>query len=88
MHFPVTFIVKTKSLKNNVMNELKAYIEVRASGMDVIKKRYREAIEEIITINELYQWINELMEDDIDRLIRDIDVYYRLEMNMDAICDE
>lgn len=51
--------------------------------MTVIVKRYNHAIEEIITINELHQWINELSNSDIDEIIRDIDIYYKLEMNMD-----
>ena len=52
--------------------------------MRVIEERYRKAIEEIITINELRDWTNELSNPDIDNIIRDIDIYYRLEMNMDA----
>ncbi len=51
--------------------------------MAVLEKRYRNAIEEIITINELKSWIEELDEDYIDKIIRDIDIYYRLEMNME-----
>lgn len=52
--------------------------------MRVIEERYRKAIEEIITINELQQWMSELDNADIDNIIRDIDIYYKLEMNMDA----
>ncbi len=51
--------------------------------MQIIKDRYNKAIEEIITINELKQWMLELNPSDIDSIIRDIDIYYRLEMNMD-----
>lgn len=88
MHFPVTFVVKTKISKNDVLKKLETYINIRSNGMNVIKDRYNQAIEEIITINELSQWTEELMNDDIDQIIRDIDVYYRLEMNIDAICDD
>ena len=52
--------------------------------MRVIEERYRKAIEEIITINELQQWTYDLDNDDIDGILRDIDIYYKLEMNMDA----
>lgn len=52
--------------------------------MVVLEERYRKAIEEIITINELQAWTEELNNEDIDGIIRDIDIYYRLEMNMDA----
>ena len=43
------------------------------------------AIEEIITINELQKWTFDLDDQDIDGIIRDIDIYYKLEMNMDTI---
>lgn len=51
--------------------------------MVVIESRYRNAIEEIITINELSLWIDELNDNDIISLIRDIDLCYRIEMNLD-----
>lgn len=84
MHFPITFVIKTKSLKETVLYELNSYINQKANGMVIIEQRYRKAIEEIITINELNQWLDELSDNDIDGIIRDIDVYYRLEMNIDA----
>ena len=64
------------------------YINERSNGMRVIENRYRTAIEEIITINELQQWTYDLADKDIDGIIRDIDIYYKLEMNMDASDDE
>jgi len=84
MHFPITFVIKTSALKSAVMRELDAYIAMRSGGMRIIEERYKNAIEEIITINELKQWTNELNDSDIDEIIRDIDIYYKLEMNMDA----
>lgn len=51
--------------------------------MIVIENHYRKAIEEIITINELLLWIDELNDMDVTDLIRDIDICYRLEMNLD-----
>lgn len=83
LHFPITFVIKTTLDKAEVLEELKAYIDARANGMKVIEERYEQAIEEIITINELQQWIEELPEEDIDNIIRDIDIYYKLEMNID-----
>lgn len=67
--------------------ELNDYIHKRASGMLVIEERYHKAIEEIITINELLQWTDELSNPDIDNIIQDIDIYYRLEMNMNDLGD-
>lgn len=85
MHFPVTFVIKTHSSKSKVLKELDDYINIRANGMRVIEERYRTAIEEIITINELQKWTFDLDDKDIDGIIRDIDIYYKLEMNMDTI---
>lgn len=83
MHFPVSFVIKTSSLKEIVLKELDKYISVRTGGMKILEDRYRKAIEEIITINELHKWTDELPEQDIDGIIRDIDIYYKLEMNME-----
>lgn len=83
MHFPISFVIKTNNSKSTVLVELDHYITTRTSGMKVLEERYKKAIEEIITINELRQWIIELDDADIDGIIRDIDIYYKLEMNMD-----
>lgn len=88
MHFPITFVIKTRSSKQQVLHELSEYIDTRASGMVVIEERYHKAIEEVITINELQQLTDELNNNDIDGIIRDIDIYYKLEMNMDANDEE
>lgn len=84
MHFPISFVIKTTQQKSDVLKDLKQYITQRSSGMTILEKRYKEAIEEIITINELQKWTMELEGVDIDGIIRDIDIYYRLEMNMDS----
>lgn len=55
--------------------------------MAVIEERYRYAIEEIITINELLAWVRGMDEPSIDSVFCDIDIYYRLEMNL-SIDDE
>lgn len=88
MHFPISFVIKTNSSKQTVLGDLEAYIEERANGMRVIRERYEKAIEEVITINELKEWTSELGDSDIDDIIRDIDIYYRLEMHMDADDEE
>ena len=49
MHFPVTFVIKTKKKKDLVQKDLDDYINTRANGMVIIEQRYRNAIEEIIT---------------------------------------
>ena len=82
MHFPITFIIKTEKTKNTIQLELIDYIDQKSKGMKIIKDRYNNAIEEIITINELKNWLEELNDESINNLLRDIDMYYRLELNI------
>jgi hypothetical protein len=88
MRFPISFVIKTRQTKEVVSNDLEEYIKQRSSGMTVLEERYRNAIEEIITIDELRAWTEELDDNDINGVIRDIDIYYKLEMNMDAEDEE
>lgn len=83
MHFPVSFVIKTRDKKEKVLKDLESHINARANGMRIIEERYHKAIEEIITINELVEWTFSLDDADIDGIIRDIDICYKLEMNMD-----
>ncbi len=82
MHFPVTFIIKTKKTEDIIQSELMDYIKKKSKGMKIIEDRYNNAIEEIITINELRNWLEELNDESTDNLLRDIDIYYRLELNI------
>ena len=82
MHFPITFVVKTLMDKDTVISQINEYIEQKSGGMRMLRNRYREAIEEIITINELREWLYVLDRQSIDELLRDIDRYYRLELNL------
>ena len=82
LHFPITFVVKTTDTKEKIEEDLSTYIEKKSGGMKVIKDRYLEAIEEIITINELNQWLEVLSQEDIQQLLIDLDLYYRLELNL------
>lgn len=88
MHFPISFVIKTKLSKEKVLDDLERYIAIRSSGMSILENRYHKAIEEIITINELKTWTKELNNDGVDEIIRDIDIYYKLEMNMNIDNEE
>jgi len=82
MHFPITFVIKTHQDKATVMTQIEKYIQQKSGGMKIIKERYIKAIEEIITINELQEWLNLLSGQSIDELLQDILKYYRLELNI------
>jgi len=82
LYFPITFVIKTEKPRFVIQSEINNYINFRSSGMKVIQKRYIQAIEEIITINELKDWLNNLDNEAIDQLIKDIDFYYKLELNI------
>ena len=75
MHFPITFVIKTIQSKHNIEAQLEKYIEQKSGGMKIIQERYNKAIEEIITINELLSWLNDLG-------VSAINKYYRLELNL------
>lgn len=82
MRFPITFVIKTLKTKEVVEAELNSYIQVKSGGMEIIINRYKSAIEEIITINELKKWMFDLLDDEINAVINDIEMYYKLEMNL------
>ncbi len=82
LHFPITFVIKTTQSKDKIMLDFSEYIEHKSCGMKVIKERYKQAIEEIITINELIQWLENLKPKSINSLIEDIKLYYKLELNL------
>ena len=82
MHFPITFVIKTTKSKAEIEKEFDAYIAEKSGGMEVISRRYRDALEDIITINELSKWLFDLSPEDVDRMIVDMRLYYDLEMNL------
>lgn len=82
MHFPITFVIKTDKSRKEVKDELNAFILIKSGGMEIIQERYNDAIEEIITINELSLWLDELGDREIASLIKDMRLYYDLEMNL------
>lgn len=83
MHFPITFVIKTEKTRENVWEEIRKYIVEKSSGMRILENRYNQAIEDIITINELKNWTLDLTSDSVNNIIRDIDVYYKMEMNLE-----
>lgn len=82
MHFPITFVIKTNKEKDIIQKEIKNYILEKTGGMEILISRYMNAIEEIITINELKKWIWNLDDNSIENLLKDIELYYRLELNL------
>ena len=82
LHFPISFVIKTEKTKEQIQLELEQFIQSKSGGMEIIINRYHNAIEEIITINELRLWLSNLSEAQLNDLIKDIEVYYSLEMNL------
>ena len=82
LHFPITFVIKSNQSKEQLLDNFNKFIEQKSGGMKIIKDRYKKAIEEIITINELREWLNELNDDSITELLQDIELYYKLEFNL------
>lgn len=81
-HYPITFVVKTFKPANEVYSELIQYGSEKSGGLEVLQKKYHDAVEEVITINELISWLNELNDSSIKWLIEEIDRYFKLEMNI------
>lgn len=81
LHFPITFVIKTNKPKELIYREFNQYILNKSGGMKTLVERYNNAIEEVITINELKSWYSTLKENDIKNIMKDIIVYYKLEMN-------
>lgn len=84
MKFPITFVVKTIKTKQQILKELYDYLREKFGGLSVIEDSYKESIEEIITINELSEWLENIPLYKIDSIIENIDTYYRLELNIQS----
>ncbi len=82
MHFPITFVIKTQKTKQRIAIEISQYIDQKSGGMEILKQRYFHAFEEIITINELVTWLKSISEEGINDILKDIETYYKLELNI------
>lgn len=80
--YPITFVVKTNKSAKEVTRELMEYGTEKSGGLKALEKAYHDAIEDVITINELKKWTNELNEKDVKFLIQELNRYYHLEMNL------
>ncbi len=85
LRFPITFVVKTEQSIDEIFSQLESYAELKSGGHEIIKSKYMEAIEEIITINELKDWLNKLSEKEVKQIITDIDIYYKMEFNLNEL---
>lgn len=82
-HFPLTFVVKTYESSEKIKNDLLQFGTSKSGGLKVLEKAYHSAVEEVITINELIQWLEELEDNDLNFLIEEINRYFRVEMNIE-----
>lgn len=81
LHFPITFVIKTEKTCNEIQKEIDLYIKERSGGMEVLEKRYRDAFEEIITINEIKKYFECLSDEQVNGILKDIIIFYQIEMN-------
>lgn len=81
-HYPITFVVKTTVSSADIYQELLDYGTEKSGGLEFLEKKYHNAVEEVITINELVNWMSNLGNSDIDFLVSEIDRYFKLEMNI------
>ena len=81
-HFPITFVIKTHESSKKIFQDLLDYGTAKSGGLRVLEKLYHDSIEEVITINELTEWLDELNDADIHFLIEEIDRYFKMEMNI------
>lgn len=81
LHFPITFVIKTEKSQIEIQKEVNSYIKERSGGMEVLEKRYKEAFEEIITINEIKDYFESLNDEQVKGILNDINTFYQIEMN-------
>lgn len=82
-HFPITFVVKTKRASKEIKNEIEKFLIEKTGGMKVLKDRYLNSLEDVITIQELVIWMSGMTKKDINYIVDEINRYYKLEMNID-----
>lgn len=82
-HFPLTFVVKTHESSEEIKQSLLDYGTKKSGGLKVLKNTYHSAVEEVITINELTNWLDDIEDNDLNFLIEEIDRYFRVEMNIE-----
>lgn len=80
LHYPITFVVKTNKTKEVLFSELTEYVKAKYDD-EKIQNKYLEAVEELIIIVDLNEYINKLSLEELKQVLNDIDVYYKLEMN-------
>ncbi|MCM1048373.1 MAG: hypothetical protein NC433_08105 [Clostridiales bacterium] len=80
VHYPITFVVKSNKTKEVLFSELVEYVKMKYEDEE-IQNKYFEAVEALITIVDLNDYINQLNLDELKQVLKDIDIYYKLEMN-------
>lgn len=82
-HFPLTFVVKTHIDSATIKNDLLVYGTEKSGGLKILESAYHSAVEEVITINELTGWLEDMDKTDLNFLIEEIDRYFKVEMNIE-----
>lgn len=80
--YPITFVVKTERPAEEIRQELIDYGTKKSGGLKILETKYHKAVEDVITINELIMWLNEMSENEVRYMISELDHYYKFEMDM------
>lgn len=81
-YYPTTFVIRTNETSEKLKQVFNAYINKKASGMEVLIKKYSNAIEDIITTNELKDYLDILNITSINNILADIKCFYTKEFNI------
>ncbi|KIM18471.1 restriction endonuclease [Apilactobacillus kunkeei] len=82
LHFPITFVIKTLLTHEEIISEFTEFIRDKFGGVEVVEKRYLDSIEDIITINDLREYLDDLNIDDLNQVISNIKKYYEYEFEI------
>lgn len=83
MRYPITFVVKSDKQSEEIHIEMEESLKKQYGTEMSLIEAYRAAIEEIITLENLNDIIDEFSEKDIADIVQEIILYFKLEMNID-----
>ena len=83
MRFPITFVVKTNKDRETIFIEMIDALRDKYGDTHELIETYKTAIEEIITMNELLDIIDNFSNEDVIKVTDTFTIYFNLEMNIE-----